>query len=154
MYDWAFMAMVCNVLLDFLDRDCRTEKIDFIFDKCSELRACIEGYELERDTKFPPSMRRICGEAIPGDDKCLAGLQAADLLAGEHSVYLRTNMKAAPYAEIENARIPVLAFSGQPPREAIELTMQYAQEVAQRHNLVQAMLKVCKENGVNLDDFK
>ncbi len=153
-YDWAFIAIICKVVTDFLDRGFRSEKIDFIFDACSELRTCIASYERERDGNFSPSMCQICGEAIPGDDKCLAGLQAADLLAGEHSQYLRTNMKGAPYMEIENAKVPIFAFPAQPPKELIERFMQYAQDVAQRHNLVQATVKVLKENGINLNDFK
>jgi hypothetical protein len=118
-YDWAFIDIIQNVLADLLNRGC-TEKIDFVFDKCSELRACIESYESQRDTEFPQSMRDISGIVIPGDDKDLAGLQAADLLAGEHSLYLRTNTKSAAYAEIDNAHIPMLAFSARTPRREIE----------------------------------
>lgn len=152
-YDWAFIAIVQSVLADFLDRR-QTEKIDFIFDKCGELRACIESYEQQKAEEFSPSIRDIAGEVIPGDDKELAGLQAADLLAGEHSSYLRTNTKSPAYAEIDNAHIPILAFSASPPRREIEKLLEYAQAVYQRHDLVQAMAKFLKEQGVNLDDFK
>jgi hypothetical protein len=151
-YDWAFIAMVSTVLNDFLERGERTEKIDFIFDGCTELRTCIDSYEIRRE-EFPPSMRNICGEAIPGDDKELAGLQAADLLAGEYSTYLRSGHKTAPHLALETAMKPICAFPARPPQQIGGL-LAYAQEVYQREELVTEMLKSLKAMGVNLNDFK
>ena len=151
-YDWAFIAMVSTILIDFLERGVRNEKIDFIFDGCTELRACIDSYEIRRE-EFPPSMKSICGEAIPGDDKELAGLQAADLLAGEYATYLRTGHKTAPYLALETAMKPIRAFPARPPQQISGL-LAYAQEVYQRRELVTAMLESLKAMGVNLDDLK
>ena len=84
MYDWAFMALVPTVLWDQLENLHRSDKVDFVFDGCNELRACQESYA-RRKLDFPKPMRSMAGEVSPGDDKELAGLQAADFLAGEIS---------------------------------------------------------------------
>src|SRR6266487_4807420 len=150
-YDWAFIAIVTYVLGDHLDRGENSEKVDFVFDGCSELRACIESYEETRNNKFTPAMRLIAGEIIPGDDKKLAGLQAADILTGEHSAYLKTGTKGDCYMEF--ADLPIMALQASPPQQITEL-LQYAQEVYRRKELVSDMLNLLKEKGVKLDDFK
>jgi len=152
-YDWAFMAIVTCVLGDHLDRGENSEKVDFVFDGCSELRACIESYEETRDNKFLPLMQTLAGEIIPGDDKKLAGLQSADILAGEHSAYLKTGIKGDCYAEFTNAAMPIIECPSNPPPRMAEL-LYYAQEVYQRRELVSDMLDFLKEKGVKLDDFK
>lgn len=152
-YDWAFIAMVSTVLIDFLERGERSEKIDFIFDDCKELRACIESCELIM-AKFPPSMQKIAGKIIPGDDRELVGLQAADLLAGEHSAYLRTGTKDIPYSELINADVPIREFPAGPPQAMIKELIQYAQGVYEREELVSVLLKSLKAKGVTLADLK
>ena len=151
-YDWAFMALVPKVIIDLLERGERS-KVDFVFDGCSELRACIESYERQRN-EWPPSMRAIAGEVIPGDDKILAGLQAADFLAGEHSVYLETGNKEAAYLSLENASSPIVEFPASPSVDTIKAVLQYATEVYQRWDLVSGMLRDLKAMGVKLEDFK
>ncbi len=150
-YDWAFIAIVTCVLGDHLERGEKLEKVDFVFDGCSELRACIESYEETRDNKFLSPMQAIAGEAIPGDDKELAGLQAADLLAGEHSAYLQTGIKGDCYMEF--ADLPIMEFPATPPLQIVEL-LQHAQGVYRRKELVSDMLNLLKQKGVKLDDFK
>jgi hypothetical protein len=145
--------MVSTILEDFLNRNERSEKIDLVFDGCSELRACIESYEIRR-TEFPPSMRKIAGEVIPGDDHELAGLQAADLLAGEHSAYLKSGTKRAPYMEFEQVGMAIMAFPANPPVNEINALLHYAQAVFQRAKETSAMVEFLKSNGIKLDDFK
>lgn len=83
------MNLVAMVLDDHLKLKDIEDKIDFVFDGCSELRASIESYEQERKRWVLP-MQNIAGEIIPGDDRNFAGLQAADMLAGELSLYSKT----------------------------------------------------------------
>ena len=150
-YDWAFIALITTVLLDFLKRGER-ETIDFVFDGCKELRACIGSYEAQR-AAWPPSMQKIASEVIPGDDRKLVGLQAADLLAGEHSAYLRTGVKDVSYQAIENRNIPIFDFAASPP-PMLPLLLKYAQEVFERQDAVADILRELKRRGVELDDFK
>jgi len=149
-YDWALMGIVERILVDYLDRGERSEKIDFVFDHCSELAACIESYRLQKP-KWPPSMQHIAGMIAPGDDQNIAGLQAADLFAGEHSAYLRTGQKSPVYMTL--SRIPIAEFPISPP-PVMESLLQYSQDVQQRAEFVHKILKSLKESGVRLDDFK
>ncbi len=151
-YDWAFMAMVPAVVVDHLERGERS-RIDFIFDSCSELRACIEGYERERQ-KWTPSMQAAAGRVIPGDDEELIGLQAADLLAGEYSIFLNTGAREAPYTELIDAGIPIKDFEASPPIIQLAALHQYAHGVFERADLVREFVKLLKENGLTVNDLK
>lgn len=146
-YDWAFMALVVTVVVDHLERGERS-KVDFIFDGCTELRACIASYEKER-SRWPPSMQMVSGTVVPGDDHELVGLQAADLLAGEHSSYLRTGRKSASYLELDC--LPVTIFEAYPPK-ALDRFFSYAQEVYEREEFVRWLLVVLKKHGLTLND--
>jgi hypothetical protein len=149
-YDWAFIAMICGVLGDRVELGHTFEKVDFTFDGCAELRACIGSYEQKRE-RFPPSMRAIAGELIPGDDKELAGLQAADLLAGGISARLKG--EAPQYLRIiEESRRMKEIPSVRPPQ--LELLFQYARQVYGRQELAHKMVKLLKERGISLDDLK
>ena len=90
------MNLVAMVLDDHLKLKDIENKIDFVFDGCSELRACIESYEQERKRWVTP-MQQIAGEIIPGNDHNFAGLQAADMLAGELSLYSKTKTPSDLY---------------------------------------------------------
>ena len=149
-YDWGFISIVTGVLVDLIQRGQASEKIDFIFDRCPELRACIAAYELQRE-KFPVSMQRIAGEVIPGDDKELAGLQAADLLAGEYSDYLRTGIKGPAYLELNNA---ILEVPASPPEATLKELMQYARQVEERERFVADTMKAMKARGITIDDLR
>jgi hypothetical protein len=149
-YDWAFIAMTCGVLGDHVERGHTFEVVDFTFDGCPELRACIESYEKIRE-QFPLFMRAIAGEAIPGDDTKLPGLQVADLLAGGISAELKGETHRY-YQIIKDARRIVPLTSRRPPQ--LELLFQYARQVYGRAELAHKMVKLLKERGINLDDFK
>jgi hypothetical protein len=149
-YDWAFIDMVCGVLEDCLERGNPFEVIDFTFDGCPELRACIGSYEGIRE-HFPLSMRAIAGEAIPGDDKRLAGLQAADLLAGGISAHLKGQAQQF-FRIIVDARRIVRLRPYLPPQ--LHLLFQYANQVYGRTELAHKTVKLLKERGIDLDDLK
>jgi hypothetical protein len=149
-YDWAFMSIICGVLGDYVGRGHTFETIDFTFDGCSELRACIESYEHLRKG-FPLSMRAIAGEVIPGDDTKIIPLQAADLLAGGISSELRNG--SCKYLRVmKEARRIVPLASHRPPQ--LELLFQYARQVCARAELAHKMVRLLKQKGVKLDDFK
>jgi hypothetical protein len=149
-YDWAFMALIPKVLFESLESG-RREKIDFVFDGCSELRACIESYERQR-LEWPPSVQAVAGEIIPGNDKELAALQAADLLTSQHCVYLKTGIVEPPYAQMKQNRI--IEFSPNPPMEVIGSLIAYAKDVYERAELVHELVDDLKARGIKLDDFK
>jgi hypothetical protein len=149
-YDWAFIKTISTVVTDFLDRAGPSDKIDFIFDECKELGACIDSYSEEKK-KWPPSMQHVAGIIGPGNDEELAGIQAADLLAGEHSDYLRTTIRSSAYTEL--AKTHILESAASPPL-VLETFLQYAKDVQARAESVHGMIKILKQHGVNLDDFK
>jgi len=145
-FDWAFMSLIPTVIEDMLERGELMEKIDFIFDGCTELRACIESYERER-VEWPPSMRQIAGEVIPGDDHDLVGLQAADFLAGEVSLYLKTTQPSAFYKAMLN-QIPLVQTEVLP--HLIQKTQEmsaYDQRVFERQAATREMMKIHKRTG-------
>jgi hypothetical protein len=151
-YDWAFMAIIPSVLFDHLERGERS-RIDFVFDGCSELRACIESYERRRQ-EWTPSMQATAGTVIPGEDEKLTGLQAADLLSGEHSIFLNTGTRKEPYIELENSRLPIKVVEACPPLSLLDALHQYAHEVFARDELKREFVELLKENGLTVNELK
>lgn len=79
-YDLCFHALTANILNEQLRRD-HHEEIDFAFDQQgSLLLRCINWYN-EYKKKAPEPLRKIMGLVVPGDDKVLLPIQAADLVA-------------------------------------------------------------------------
>jgi hypothetical protein len=73
----------------------RIDRIDFIFDGKRGSNAtsrCIAIHELVRQSATPP-YDLLMGTAVPGDDKEILPLQAADLLAGQYRMFCQY----APY---------------------------------------------------------
>jgi uncharacterized protein DUF3800 len=151
-YDWGFISIVSTILEHSLYLR-ESETIDFVFDKCSELQSNINEYEARGRSCFPPALRKIAGTIIPGDDKLLCGLQAADLLCGQQSVYMRTGCKPEPLAELETAKVPVLVMPASPPRQMADV-LRYAEGVVKREDMVREMLKYLKAQGIKLNDIK
>lgn len=151
-YDWAFIAIVPFVLIDYLERGERS-RIDFIFDGCTELRACIESYEREKQN-WTPSMQAAAGTVISGDDAELNGLQAADLLAGEHSIFMNTRTREAPYLKLLEAGIPIKEVEARPPLMQLNALLQYSREVQNRAELVKEFINLLKANGLTVNDLK
>jgi len=150
-YDWGFMTIISTVLQE-RSSNLEKQKIDFIFDKATELRSCIESYEEIRQ-KLPASQKQIAGEAIPGDDKELAGLQAADLFAGEVSYQIKHKKVRPPFSILVNSGNLIYHAPAIPP-QGIEGAWKYAHEVYQRKELVSEIIKELKEKGITLDDLK
>jgi hypothetical protein len=78
-YDWGFLTATSGVLTFVQDTLKATEKVDFIFDERQELKACIGMWSL----MIQHGIRPNAGQCVPGDDKEIAALQMADLLAWE-----------------------------------------------------------------------
>ncbi len=152
-YDWAFMAVICRVLGRAAERGFPGSKIDFVFDECSELRKCIESFE-SHVHGFPKNMKELAGVAIPGDDKDLASLQCADLLASLHSSYQETRQKNEIYEQWESLGVSMDVFPAHPPESEIRSMLHYAKETDKRQRVAHQRLKILKDQGVKLDDFK
>jgi hypothetical protein len=79
-YDFCFHALLAAVLNEQANRK-MTEEIDFAFDKQGKLlRRCIQWYD-ENKKHMPDRIRGLVGQIIPGDDKIVLPIQAADLVA-------------------------------------------------------------------------
>ena len=83
-YDWAF-AGVTQAVLNHMAPLPTHEKVDFIFDTRTELRATIENFNQTKGWSLFDELMSHAGECIPGDDREFVPLQMADLLAGEFS---------------------------------------------------------------------
>lgn len=95
-YDWGFLTSTSG-LLQYMRSAHPGEKVDFIFDSRSELPLCIATLEeLKGDDGSPwSSLMQCAGSCISGDDKEIAALQMADLLAGEVSSMVNSGDKAS-----------------------------------------------------------
>lgn len=82
-YDWGFLTAVHGVL-QYMSGLHADYTVDFAFDCRSELPACINVYNELKCRGDLPNMDHA-GVCVPGDDKKLAALQMADMLAGESS---------------------------------------------------------------------
>jgi hypothetical protein len=72
------------------DRGHIDRKVDVIFDEMSGMMAeCITFYDTHK-SQFPLDMQAIAGTMTEADDKEVEALQAADLLAGQTTLPLRT----------------------------------------------------------------
>ena len=79
-FDLCFHALTGAILGEQVRRE-NHEEIDFAFDQQgSLLLRCINWYN-EYKKKAPEPLREIMGQVIPGDDKTLLPIQAADLVA-------------------------------------------------------------------------
>ena len=146
-YDWAFMDLVVLVLADRCERMELAEKIDLVFDKCSELEACRKSYDRQR-LNFPFLLQQIAGTVTPGDDRELSGLQAADFLAGELSSYRRASEISLCYKVMLKGKTLVQSITS-PPKK-LQDTLQYARNVYSTHELLTSILKRLRKQGVNL----
>lgn len=116
-YDWGFLTATSGVLQYLDTKYPGNDLVDFVFDERRELRACINIYNQMKATPFfASSMMRRAGECVSGDDKVLAALQMADLLAGESCNYLDTKAKSDAFVTIrDNNKIVHVPCT--PPRQ-------------------------------------
>lgn len=81
-YDWAFAAAVKLVLQHMQDQPL-DEKVDFVFDVRTELRANIDTFNAMKGQSIFDGLMSHAGECSPGNDRQVVALQMADLLAAE-----------------------------------------------------------------------
>ena len=111
-YDWGFLTATSGVLQWM--RKLKVEyTVDFVFDKRNELRACIDTYYEMRQSGVIENMANA-GKCQPGEDRQLAALQMADLLAWEFFNLKRTATPSESWALIAGAR-PVVHLPCTPP---------------------------------------
>jgi hypothetical protein len=88
-YDWGFIEATAGTL-QWLKKVGHREKVDFVFDSRSELKACISLFDDLKKMKWLSVMENA-GQCTSGDDKDIVALQMADLLCGEFSSLLKGN---------------------------------------------------------------
>jgi len=112
-YDWGFLAATSGVL-QYMENNLKTdEKVDFVFDERSELKACISTYNEMKSSGLVRTLR-CAGECRPGDDKKLPALQMADLLTWEFSGFVKNGFTNEPFKAIAR-RNKVIHIHGAPP---------------------------------------
>jgi hypothetical protein len=115
-YDWGFMASTSGLLQYLDDEHPGDEKIDFVFDDCSQLTACIENYNWMKTEPFLKEIMRRAGQCSPGDDKQVAALQMGDLLAWEFSKFIETKARSKAFNLIAGSNT-ISHVLGEPPRQ-------------------------------------
>jgi hypothetical protein len=112
-YDWGFIYTVTGVLSWVDENFPMGEKVDFIFENRSELKAC-------RQEIFDPysaeghGIWKRAGTCTSESDKKVAALQMGDLLAGESLESIRIGEKSAAFKELETAK-PIFILNRRPP---------------------------------------
>jgi len=81
-HTWCFHDIISAVLQYELMSRTEKQSVEFIFDENSALKKCIREYD-DLKSKMPSEVAAIAGTALPADDKKVAALQSADLLAGQ-----------------------------------------------------------------------
>lgn len=81
-YDWGF-ATATKLVLHHMASEPQHEKVDFIFDECTELRANIQNFNSMQVNPFFTELMSHSGTCVPGNDREVIALQMADFLAGE-----------------------------------------------------------------------
>jgi uncharacterized protein DUF3800 len=93
-YPMCFHTTVATVLQQQVKRG-TTDRVDFIFDSRSDaLDKCISQFRRRKSKIKTEAIRNIAGTFVPADDKVVAPLQAADLLAGQFLATLRAKKNA------------------------------------------------------------
>lgn len=115
-YDWGFLTVTSGLCQYLGENHPGDEKVDFVFDDCSQLNGCIEHYNWMKTEPFLVETMRRAGQCSPGDDKEVAALQMGDLLASEFSKAGETKVRSAEFNLIaENNTICHIAC--RPPRQ-------------------------------------
>ena len=103
-YYLLFHDVTSSVINMQIERD--LGEVDFAFDKQGKmLPRCIRMFD-EFRPRLAPVIRRTAGQIVPGDDKILLPLQAADLVAWQ------TRSRSWPYTGRDTSSIKKLAASG------------------------------------------
>ncbi len=109
--------------LQWMESQPDNEMVDLVFDEHSALESNIENFNSNKKDPFLVDYMRHAGTCSPGNDKEVAALQMADLLAGEFSVEGETGVRSDAL-RIIGSRNPVGYLRCEPPAQhmpAIEL---------------------------------
>ena len=104
-YPMCFHDIVSGVLQNQVSSGDKTQ-VDFVFDhRNGDLVKCISAYESWKgiaptQNRVGTAMGEIAGTIIPGNDRELPPLQAADLLAGQITAYIRAGEPERPLAAL------------------------------------------------------
>jgi hypothetical protein len=113
-YEWAFHNAVSIAIHSQLIEG-ETDKVDFVFDKRSDLPNCIKVFE-EIRPKIGAGIRALMGTITPGDDIDVLGLQAADLLAGQWCYFVKNGHTLPPFKKLAICK-PLCHSPFDPPKQ-------------------------------------
>lgn len=101
-YQWCVFSAHSTVLQVQIDKG-QSKRVDCVFDEMDGLMAqCIEKYD-ELKSRLPEEKRAIAGTLTEADDKRVAALQAADLLAGQRTRSIKLQMHEPHYVRMWTA---------------------------------------------------
>jgi hypothetical protein len=89
------------------------DPVDFIFDEGVRYLDDIIGNYPRLKAVLPAEAQKIAGTIVPGNDKQIVALQAADFLAGQELLELRIKTKPKPLALIDDSRINKFSCHGE-----------------------------------------
>jgi hypothetical protein len=101
-YYYCFNGVVAATLAyqaEVIGRVDKKDKVNFIFDEHQCLDECIAIYPRIKKV-LPRSARLVAGTVTPGNDKEIVALQAADFLAGQALLKLRTKRIPLPLKRV------------------------------------------------------
>lgn len=105
-YHWACNCIISGILgYQIVIAKNYTEQVDFVFDDgVTALDDCMANYK-KLLAVLPEKARAIAGTIIPGNDKKIVALQAADLLAGQMLQEIREHgVRHAPIETMRTSR--------------------------------------------------
>jgi hypothetical protein len=90
-----------------------TDQVDFVFDEGVRYLEDIVGHYPRLKAVLPAEAKKIAGTIVPGNDKQIVALQAADFLAGQELLESRLKTKPKPLALIDDGRINRFSCHGE-----------------------------------------
>ena len=150
-YDWGFLTATAGVL-QCLQSLPDPYTVDFVFDEGrKEFKACRDWYyEAKRSGKL--DNLEHAGSCEPGDDRFVAELQMADLIAGEYSYVCQNGFPCLePFAIITNARQVIRVNCNLPPQIPERLAIQKLG--AQVKRKAEELLREGKKGIVDPSDY-
>jgi hypothetical protein len=125
------------------------DQVDFVFDEgVPFLNDCIANYPKLKKV-LPEKAQAIAGTIVPGNDKHIVHLQAADMLAGQELIRFRTGASPAPLTTMGEGKITEFNSLPSKPLESIPRSIS-------RMNVVWAtkQLEKAKRTGQKSDEDK
>jgi hypothetical protein len=90
-----------------------TDPVDFIFDEGVRFLTDIVANYPRLKACLPPQAAKIAGTIVPGNDKQIAALQAADFLAGQELLEARIKTRPKPLSIMDNGRVRRFSCHGE-----------------------------------------